>query len=166
MDGNWRRLTVRATSLPTLVNGCKNIKSAKSMALRGIRRRNEKSNAGTRRSRTASCSKTTSSRRNSKPRSPPSLSITIIADTMTASTTSPKLKSTSDAARQSYSNAKGSNKRPSGNAAWTTRPKQLKSTRKPSRKLKSSKAQIVSNHSTTDRLGKPQRTINHRNCST
>ena len=77
-----------------------------------ILRPRARSSAGTRRSRTASCSRTTSCRAISKPRSQPSSSTTITGAITRASTISPRPTSTSDAARPSCCNEKGSNERP------------------------------------------------------
>lgn len=57
------QIMARAMTLAILVNGWRNTRSSKSMVLPAIRRRKGKSNAGTRRSRTASSWETASSRR-------------------------------------------------------------------------------------------------------
>ena len=75
---------------------------------------------GTRRSRTASCWRTTSCPAISKPRSKPSSPTITTAGTTRASTISPRRTSTSDAGPPPWQNEKGSNDRPSQTADCST----------------------------------------------
>lgn len=89
-------------------------------ALPAIPRPRARSSAGTRRSRTGSCSKTTSCPVISSGRSPPSSIITTTADTTRASAISLPPTSTSGAATSSCWKGKGSNAKPSHSDACFT----------------------------------------------
>jgi len=78
------------------------------------------SSAGTRRSRTASCWKTTSCPAISKPRSPPSSTTTTITAITRVSTISPRPTSILDVGQPFWQHEKGSNDRPSPTAACST----------------------------------------------
>jgi putative transposase len=107
------RTTARHMSRATWPIGCTSGTSSMSAERLSIRRPRVRSSAGVRRSRTASCSSTTTCPAISNARSPPSSSTTTTPAITRASTISLRLTSTSAALRPSSSNAKGSSARPS-----------------------------------------------------
>jgi putative transposase len=119
--------TGRATSRETSPSGSPATAWSTSAARRATRRRRARSSAGTRRSRTASCSRTTTCPANWRRRSRPSSTTTTTAASTRAWTTSPRPTSTSGEDRPSCVNVSASSGRPSSSAACCT------STKPPSR---------------------------------
>src|SRR4029078_2672775 len=109
-----------------------------------------RSSVGTRTSKTASCSKTTTYRATSKRTSVASSITTITGATTKACRTCHRPTSTSEAAKPSCFTAKGSNEKPSERDDCSTAKKPPKLKLQPSQSLPSRKPQTVVKHLTTD----------------
>src|SRR4029450_12678023 len=140
----------QATSPAIPPNGSKTRALIMFVVRRCILRPKARSSDGIRPSRTASCLRTTICQAISKPGSASSSLTTIICDTTRVSPTSPRPTSTSDAARPSCLNEKGSNDRPSRTDACFTAARPLNITQQMRQILHSISPPIVPNVLTTD----------------